>query len=124
MKATLKITAACLSLLAACQNPSQKKQDFIPGTYVQKSKGEYGMADDTLIIKHSESSNYHITQRTTYQAIRDGKLLPKKHKVRDFDAAWDDTRQELDETTTGKVYHVDPEKDMLTIKGFAYHKIR
>ncbi|MBB6108683.1 hypothetical protein SAMN05421821_10282 [Mucilaginibacter lappiensis] len=124
MKATLKIMAACLLLLAACQNPSKKKQDFIPGTYVQHSKGEYGVADDTLIIQHADGSSYQITQRTTYQAIREGKLLPKKHRVQNLDASWDDTKQELDETTTGRVYHVDLDKNALIIKQSSYLKIR
>ncbi|WP_166091410.1 hypothetical protein [Mucilaginibacter inviolabilis] len=123
MKATFKIMAACLLLLAACQNPGKSKQDFIPGTYVQNSKGEYGVADDTLIIQHADGTSYQITQRTTYQAIRDGKLLPKKHKVQHLDAAWDETKQELDETTTGRIYHVDVKNNALTIKGFAYHKV-
>lgn len=124
MKATLKIMAACLLLLAACQNPGKDKQDFIPGTYVKSAKSEYSIADDTLIIRHTDGSSYQITQRTTYQAIRDGKLLPKKHMVQHLDASWDDSKQELDETTTGKVYQVDPIKQILTIKRLTYHKIR
>jgi hypothetical protein len=124
MKATLKIMAACLSLLAACQNPGKNKQDYIPGTYVKSAKSEYSIADDTLIIQHADGNSYQITQRTTYQAIRDGKLLPKKQLVKHLDASWDDSKQELDETTTGKVYHIDPAKQVLTIKQLTYHKIR
>ncbi|QEM15704.1 hypothetical protein [Mucilaginibacter rubeus] len=124
MNATLKIMAACLLLLAACQNPGKDKQDFIPGTYVKSAKSEYSIADDTLIIEHTNGTSYKITQRTTYQAIRDGKLLPKKHLVHYLNASWDDSKQELDETTTGKVYHADPLKQVLTIKNLTYHKIR
>ncbi|EHQ24671.1 hypothetical protein Mucpa_0477 [Mucilaginibacter paludis DSM 18603] len=124
MKATFKIMATCLLFATACQNESKNKQDFIPGTYVHSSKGEYGVADDTLIIQHAGGTSYQIKQRTTYQAIRDGKLLPKKHKVQNYDAAWDETKQELDEAITGRIYHVDLKNNALIIKQSSYRKIR
>ncbi|MDB5086118.1 MAG: hypothetical protein JWR09_112, partial [Mucilaginibacter sp.] len=88
MRATVKMMIAGLLLLAACQSKNSQTQDFIPGTYANAAKGEYAVANDTLNIKQVDGNNYQITRRTTYQAVRDGKLLPKHSKVQNLNAVW------------------------------------
>ncbi|UEG54894.1 hypothetical protein LLH06_07940 [Mucilaginibacter daejeonensis] len=56
----------------ACQNTTNHD-----GIYTAHLKGEYSVADDTLIV----NGNF-ITRRTGYQKIRKGKLLPEGHKTR------------------------------------------
>jgi hypothetical protein len=123
MKATIKLMIAALLLLAACQSKNSQTQDFIPGTYVNAAKGEYAIANDTLIIKPTNGNNYQITRRTTYQAIRDGHLLPKHNKVESLNAVWDSNKQELDELITGKVFRFDADKKLLLINQASYRKI-
>lgn len=64
-----------------------------------------------------------ITRRTTYQAIRGGKLLPKHSKVENLNAVWDTNKQELDELITGRVFRFDTDKKLLLIKQATYQKI-
>lgn len=123
MKATFKLMIAAICLLAACQSKNSKTQDFIPGTYVNAAKGEYAIANDTLIIKQADDNNYQITRRTTYQAIRDGKLLPKHNKVENVNAVWDNNKQELDEPITGRVFRFDMVNKSLLINQAVYHKL-
>ena len=122
MKATIKMMVGAILLLAACQSKNQT-QDFIPGTYVNSAKGEYAIANDTLLIQLINVNNYQIIRRTTYQAIRNGKLLPKHHKEQKLNAVWDSGKQELDETITGRIFHFDENKRLLLINQAVYHKI-
>jgi hypothetical protein len=123
MKATFKLMIAAICLLGACQSKNGQTQDFIPGTYVNAAKGEYAVANDTLIIAQANGNNYSITRRTTYQAIRDGKLLPKHKKVENLNAVWDSGKQALDELITGRVFRFDAAKKLLLINQASYQKI-
>lgn len=58
MKATIKMMMAAVLLLAACQSKNNQTEDFTPGTYVNAAKGEYAIANDTLIIKQVDGNNY------------------------------------------------------------------
>jgi uncharacterized lipoprotein YajG len=123
MKATSKLMTVAILLLAACQSKNSQTQDFIPGTYVNAAKGEYAIANDTLTIKQADGNNYQITRRTTYQAIRDGKLLPTHSKVENLNAVWDNGKQELDELITGRVFRFDMGNKSLLINQAVYHKL-
>jgi major membrane immunogen (membrane-anchored lipoprotein) len=123
MKATIKMMIAALLLLAACQSKNSQTQNFIPGTYVNAAKGEYAIANDTLVIKQADGDNYQITRRTTYQAIRDGKLLAKHSKVQNLNAVCDSGKQELDELITGRVFRFDADKKQLLINQAVYRKL-
>jgi maltose-binding protein MalE len=123
MKATCKLMIGAIALLTACQNKSTQTQNFIPGTYVNAAKGEYAIAHDTIIIRQADGNNYQIIRRTTYQAIRNGHLLPKHSKVENLNAVWDSSKQELDELITGRVFHFDTGKKLLLINQAVYQKI-
>ncbi|XHR95554.1 hypothetical protein ACFJIV_02275 [Mucilaginibacter sp. UC70_90] len=123
MKATVKMMVAAILLLAACQSKNNQMQNSIPGTYVNAAKGNYAIANDTLVIKQADGNNYQITRRTTYQAIRNGKLLPKHSKVENLNAVWDSNKQELDELITGRIFRFDTDKKLLLINQAAYQKI-
>jgi hypothetical protein len=123
MKATFKMMIAAIFLLAACQSKNSQTQGFIPGTYVNAAKGEYAIASDTLVIKQVDGNNYQITRRTTYQAIRGGKLLPRHSKVQNLNAVWDSGKLELDELITGTVFRFDVDKKLLLINQASYRKL-
>ena len=123
MKATFKSMVGALLLLAACQSKNSQTQDFIPGTYVNSAKGEYAVANDTLVIRQADGNNYQITRRTGYQAIRHGKLLPKHSKVQILNSVWDSNKQELDEVTTGRIFRFDTDKKLLLINQASYQKL-
>jgi hypothetical protein len=119
MKTTVKIMAVALLAVSACQNATQSKQDFIPGTYVDSVQSEYGKAKDTVNIKHLDGPNYQIEFRTTYQAIREGKLSPVRHKKDIVGATWDAQKEQLIENVSQSIYTFQPDKHtlMLNSKG-------
>ena len=112
-----------MAVITACQSKSAKVRSFIDGVYVNHSQGEYGVADDTLIFTHTDADYYSITRNTGYQAIRNGKLLPKKIKRGKFDGIYDPQNQVLNETTTGRLFRFDPDKGVLLLKQAVYRKI-
>jgi len=116
--------AVCLLAVSACQNASKSKQDFITGTYVQSGKSNYGVADDTLVISHEDGNNYLIDFKVTYQAIREGKLLPKHRKDDTLSAIWDVDRQQLQETKSGRTYTFEPDKKIMRLNDGIFQKIK
>ena len=114
---------AAILLLAACQSKNKQTQDFIPGTYVNSAKGDYSIANDTLLIRSIDDTHYQITRRTTYQAIRNDKRLPAHHKEEKLNAVWDKDKQELDEPITGRIFRFDADKKILLINQAVYRKL-
>jgi hypothetical protein len=113
MKRAYLVLALAIIGLTACQNQSDSVKAFIPGTYINAAKGEYAQAEDTLIITLTGNNTYLITRNTTYRAIRDGKFLPKHHKVRKLNGVFDPQTHLLNETINGEVFRFDPAKRVL-----------
>ncbi len=123
MKNKAKIMLCGIALIAACQNKSAKVQSFIDGIYVNHAQSEYAIADDTLIFTHTNNQHYVITRNTGYQAIRNGKLLPKRRKLEKVEGDYDNSTELLNETTTGRVFRFNPDKGILILKQAIYRKI-
>jgi hypothetical protein len=70
MKTTIKLLLAGL-LLAGCGRKS------INGTYVSHTRGQFSIADDTLVV-----ADTLIINHTGFQKIRNGRILPKAFKTR------------------------------------------
>src|ERR1700733_9841317 len=98
MKNKVKIMLCGIAFIAACQSKTAKVQSFIGGIYVNHAQSEYGVADDTLTFTHMNGQHYIITRNTGYQAIRNGKLLPKKHKLEKVEGDYDSQTNLLNET--------------------------
>ena len=59
-------------LFAACKSATEHD-----GIYVSHTKGQFSIADDTLIV-----ADTLIINRTGFQKIRNGQLMPKAFKSR------------------------------------------
>lgn len=65
----------CIALLfAACKSTANND-----GTYVSHMKGQYSVADDTLILQDT-----FVINRSGYQKIRNGQIQPKEYKVKQW----------------------------------------
>lgn len=124
MKNTIKLIMLCgVALIAACQSKSAKVQSFIDGMYVNHAQNEYAIADDTLTFIHTDGNHYSITRKTGYRAIREGKPMPKKHKLEQVEGDYNSQTNQLNETTTGRVFRFDSNKGILMLKQAVYRKI-
>ena len=123
MRTTINLMIAAISLLAACQSKTAKVKAFIDGIYVNHAQSEYGIADDTLRFTHTDGQHYIITRKTGYQSIRNGKLLPKKHKLEKVEGDYDSQTNLLNETTAGRVFHFNPVKRLLILNQAVYRKL-
>ncbi|HEY9002809.1 MAG TPA: hypothetical protein VIM89_15750 [Mucilaginibacter sp.] len=119
----LILMAALATVLAACQSKTAKVQQFIDGVYVNQSRSDLSVANDTLTFTHTGAGHYLVTRNTGYQAIREGKLLPKKFERGKFDGIYDPQNRVLNETTTGRVFRFDPDKGELYLKRAVYRKL-
>jgi len=101
----VKIMLLPISLLAACSNKSQQTKEFIPGTYVNFTKSEYSICNDTLLVLPDALTDnfYHIGQKTGYRRIKDGKLQAKVYEVKSFSGFWDEQKQILQFTQNGLI---------------------
>jgi len=124
MKETVKIMAVCLLAVSACRNASKTNQDFIPGTYVKSNKSTYGIAEDTVFITRTGGKNYLVDFHVTYQAIRDGRRLPPRHKDDQLSALWDASKEQLTETVTGRTYTFQPDKQRMMLNAGVFRKIK
>jgi hypothetical protein len=123
MRKIIAILFIAITGLAACNLKGDQIKSFIPGTYVNAAKGEYAWAEDTLVINATGGNAYLITRNTTYQAIRDGRLLRKHHQTQKLNAVFDSQKQELNELTNGRIITFDPNKHLLKVNQAIYHKL-
>jgi len=123
MKNILKIMLCGIAFIVVCQSKTAKVQFFIDGIYVNHTKSEYAVADDTLTFTPTNGNHYVITHNTGYRAIRGGKLLPKKLKREKVEGDYDPQTNLLNETTTGRVFRFDPDKGVLLLKQAVYRKL-
>jgi major membrane immunogen (membrane-anchored lipoprotein) len=124
MKKQLKIMLCGIAFIAACQSKTTQVQTFIDGIYVNHAQSDYGIANDTLTFTHADGQHYIITRNTGYQAIRNGKLLPKKYKLEKVEGDYDSQANVLNETTAGRVFHFNPAKRMLLLNQAVYRKLK
>jgi hypothetical protein len=123
MKAQHLLFAFAAMVIVACNNKPDSIQSFIPGTYVNSAKGDFGQAEDTLIIDAVSNNTYLITRRTGYHAFRDGKVLPKRYKLQKLAGFYDAQKQVLNETTNGRVFSFEPDKRLLKVNKATYTKL-
>ena len=118
------LMAALATVLTGCQMKNAKVKAFIEGTYVNHSEGEYAVADDTLIIRHTDGDRFTIQRHTGYRAIRDGKLFPKKHQTEWLEGVFDPQGNVLEEVPIGRVYRFQPDAGTLSLKQAVYRKLK
>ncbi len=81
------------------------------------------IAYDTLIIQCAAGNNYLIVNRTSYQRIRDNKLLPEQFDEANLKAVYDERSENLYEQRLGKTFSFDPANSKLYEGGSEYNKV-
>jgi hypothetical protein len=120
MKTSIILIAIAAVLLAAC---TDQTRSFLQGTYVNRSEGEYSVADDTLVIEPSESNNYQITRKTGFNQIRKKKQGRREYETENWTAIYDEGTKTLTETRRGKLLTFYPESGRLIVGKKEYRKI-
>lgn len=123
MRIAVKMILCGLVFITACRDHGGLTPALADGVYVNHAESEYAVADDTLTLRLRGNDHYLITRKTGYQAIREGQLLPKKHKLEKVEGDLDSKTNMLNETTTGRVYRFDPDKGVLILKQAVYRRL-
>ena len=124
MKKAIGLWGLGVLIVLGCGPGNARIQEFMPGTYVNSATGEMASAEDTLVVERVKDNQYLVTRRTSYRAIRNGKALPGKYRVRKLPCVFDAAQGVLNETTGGQVFRFDPDKGFLLVRQAVYTKIR
>ena len=112
--------ATAVLLLGNCSR--SKTEAFLPGTYVNYSRGELSEADDTLEVKASGASNFIISRHTGYHLIRRGKLGKREHESEIWYGVYDQASGVLTETKKGRQFTIFPDSGFIKVGSRKYVK--
>ncbi len=114
MKHYLNLLALLVLLnLSACQNDKEKA--FLKGTFTTSAKGEFSVADDTLIVEPAEGNNFIIHRRTGYNRIENGKLGKREYSKEEWNTIYDEASKTLFETRKGRLITIFPDSGYLKL---------
>lgn len=124
MKAiAIVLTSLASLLIVSCKN--HEASNNFPGTYVMQVQGEYAKDFDTIIIIDNNSGKtYSIQNRTGYQKIRNGVVMPLEHKQDNWSATWDEDKEILSEADLGRQIQFKNDGKTLILKNAVYQKIK
>lgn len=117
MKTISFMLMAIVFTLTGCgaNNESEEILNFIPGTYVRQSDGEFGKSYDTLLIslQNKPANQFKIVRRWRYDRVLDGKAIEPEYKVSETTAMFDVNSKTLQENETLEVFTFDTKKKLL-----------
>ena len=123
MKA-IKLLLWLCSCFALASCTTEKVRDFMPGTYVNSTGGEFSIASDTLILERIEGNNYRVFRHTGYNLIRNGKAGPREFETEVWACVYSPATKTLTESRKGKVISFYPDRGVLQVSRRMYEKMK
>ena len=115
------ISLIIIFLLSSCIRTTN-----ISGVYINQSKSESSIANDTLLISmYDENANtYLIERRTGYNRIINQVVQARKEKIENSIGVFNEAHNQLLEQTFGRLYSFTNKGEDMIIGKALYHKIR
>ncbi|MFW2475495.1 MAG: hypothetical protein ACN4EP_01185 [Sediminibacterium sp.] len=116
MKTLIVISVIASALIFSCGTiVKDEVQEFIPGTYVRQSEGEFGTSYDTLVIamQNETAREYKIERRWKYDRVVDEKVLEPEYKITNATGIYDADKKLLQETQSLNIYTFDVKNKFL-----------
>lgn len=114
MKIYLNLLALILLLhISACQRDEEKA--FLKGTYTHSAKGEFSIADDTLIVEPAEGNYFLIHRRTGYNLINNGQLGKRAYETEEWNTIYDQASKTLTEIRKGRLITIYPDSGYIRV---------
>lgn len=111
-----------LIVVAACNNTKDDQQ--IDGTYAGHFEHEYGINDDTLILrKLNEKSMFELTRKTGTIRKLDGKVFPKEWHTENWRLDYNPEKQTFFELRYGKTLIWNKAESTIQLGNTKYKKI-
>lgn len=111
-----------LLVVAACNNAKDDEQ--IHGTYVGHFEHEYGINDDTLILKKvNEKSMFELTRKTGTIRKLDDKAFPKEWHTESWSLDYNPEKQTFFELRHGKTLIWNKAESIIQLGNTKYKKI-
>jgi hypothetical protein len=122
MKASIILITLTALLSTRCKQKGNESN--LEGTYSSQARGEYAVANDTLVISPSDADAklYSIVLKSGFQKIRNGKLLEKEHKQKSWMATWDENKHLLIENEIGRKLHFQPNSETIIWNTLVFKK--
>lgn len=111
-------------ILLSCNRSADKVVDFIPGTYVLHSEGEYSKARDTLVIGWLNSTTVSIKRNTSFQRKRGAQLLREQHTQENWTGIYDTKDNSIHVARSGKLLTFMPNSNSVLLGTAKYLKIK
>jgi hypothetical protein len=113
-----------IAVLSCTETKTDKIKSFIPGTYVKHIVNEFNKGDDTLIISGLNDNMFRINRKSTFNRIREGKVMPLVSQSETWSAMYNTEEQVLHEVQKGKVLSFLPDQNVLMVGASEYKKIK
>ena len=111
-----------LIVVAACNNAKDDKQ--IEGVYAGHFEHEYGINDDTLILrKVNEKTMFELTKKTGTIRKLDGKVFPKEWRTENWNLDYNPEKQTFFELRHGKTLIWNKAASIMQLGKTKYKKI-
>ena len=99
------------------------KTTAIDGTYASYESGDYSISKDTLvIIPYGDQGDYQVIRKSSFQAVRNGKLQPSAQKIREYMGKIDQSGVLIIEAQGKKITFL-PDQNSLLLMQREYHKV-
>lgn len=120
----MKYAIVCLVImLYRCTDGTNNK--MLEGTYVTHYENEYGVYDDTLILrKANEKSIFQLTKNIGATRRLDNKVFPKEWRTENWMLEYNAEKQSFFELRRGKTLVWNNSNSTLQIGNLIYRKIR
>jgi hypothetical protein len=100
------------------------KTTAIDGTYASYESGDYSISKDTLvIIPYGDQGDYQVIRKSSFQAVRNGKLQPTAQQIREYMGRLDPKSGMLIIEAQGKKISFLPDQNSLLLMQREYHKV-
>jgi hypothetical protein len=112
----------CLLFIIACSTSNDNKS--LEGVYVGHFEHEYGINDDTLIIKKANDGEniFQLTRHTGTIRKQDGKEFTKKQSLENLVLEYDATTKVLKDLKEGRFLIWDSKNSTLKLGNTQYKK--
>ncbi len=126
MKPILFLLSLIFVVSCGQHSNSNDVKNSVPGEYIFNGGTELSQGSDTIIISafDEKAATYMVIRNTGFRRLIDGRLQPKEFKSEKFIATYDDKKQQLADSKTGRLLSFSSSNKDLVFGTATYQKIK
>ena len=96
----------------------------IEGTYVDHAKGQYSIADDTLVVSKLDGQQFRVLRSTGFNLIRGDSVGKREFETEEWIIVYDQNMSAYRGVGRGKVIRYDNRTNLMLVGNRRYSKIK